>query len=136
MEKFDFLTKELVDSFSYTTITKNRKMYTEVNIQGRQYIKLGVAQALTIVGNLYVDAYGRKILMCGMSKQHPNDSKVDKNIAYEIAAERAMFDPDIVFYNVPEHITKFNFGKMMEWYVDGVDVEFVKTKGEKINNMF
>lgn len=134
MNKFNFLSKELIESFVYTTMTKNRLSYSNVIIDGRKYIKLGTLQAITIVGNLYEDIDGNKILMCGMSKQHPNDQKVDKEKAYEIAQYHAMFCPDVVIYNVPKYLTKFNFDKMMEWYVDGIDQEFIKTAAEKENN--
>lgn len=130
MKNFDFLTKELVDSFSYTTITKDREAYSDVVIDGRSYTKWGTLQAVTIVGNLYEDFRGNRILMCGVAKQHPCDTKVNKQIAYEAAQAHAMFNPDIVINNVPEYINKFNFGKMMEWYVDAMKLEFVKTNKE------
>ena len=39
MKKFDFLTKTLVDSFSYTTSTQNRETYAEERINGRKVLK-------------------------------------------------------------------------------------------------
>lgn len=130
MKKFDFLTKTLVDSFSYTTSTQDRETYAEEKINGRKYLKFGTLQAVTVVGNLYEDHLGNRILMCGVSKQHPNDNKCDKQLGYEYAAEHAMNNPDIIFNSVPKYINKFNFRKMMEWYVDGMDLEFIKTRQE------
>lgn len=130
MKNFDFLTKELVESLSYTTITKNRNAYTNVVIDGRTYTKYGTLQAVTIVGNLYKDAFDNKILMVGIAKQHPNDSKCNKQVAYEAAQAHALFNPDVIFNTVPDHLTLFNFSKMMEWYVDGMELEFIKTKQE------
>jgi len=130
MKKFDFLTKTLVNSFSYTTITKDRDAYSDVNIDGRQYTKYGTLQAVTVVGNLYEDHNGNRILMCGVSKQHPCDTKCDKQIAYEVATLRAMSNPDIVINTVPEYVNKFNFAQMVSWYVDAMKLDFIKTRQE------
>ena len=128
--QFDFLTKELVDSFSYTTITKNRNAYSDVNIDGRTYRKYGTLQAVTIVGNLYKDCFGNEIMTIGISRQNPCDSKCNKNIAYECAQMKALTDPDIVINNVPTYVTKFNFAQMMSWYVDMMNLEYLKTRQE------
>ena len=130
MKNFDFLTKELIDSFSYTTITKNRNAYTDVVIDGRQYTKYGTLQAVTIVGNLYEDHNGNRILTCGIAKQHPCDTKCDKHMAYEVAQARAWSNPDIVINTVPEYFNKFNFSQMMSWYVDAMKLDFIKTRKE------
>ena len=131
MKKFNFDTKELVETLSYTTATSNRQRFADCIINGRRYRKYGDVQALTLVGNLYKDHEGNKCLMVGMSKQHPNDNKCNKEIAYEEANKRSLENPDIIFYTVPERLTLFNFRKMMEWYIDGIDVQFIKTKEEK-----
>jgi len=130
MKNFDFLTKELIDSFSYTTVTKNREAYSDVIIDGRQYTKWGTLQAVTIVGNLYEDCFGNRILMCGVSKQHPCDTKCDKQLAYEVAQAHALFCPDLVVNSVPEYLNKFNFAQMMSWYVDAMKLDFTKTRKE------
>lgn len=134
MNKFDFLTKTIVDSFSYTTSTQNRDSYTTVNINGREYVKYGTLQAVTIIGNLYEDCYNNRILICGISKQHPYDTKVDKEMGYEIAMEKAMDDPDIVLYNVPEYMDNFSFRQMVAPYIDSMKLEFIKTRQEIIKN--
>lgn len=131
MKQFDFSTKELVETLSYTTVTKDRQACTDVTINGRQYTKYGTLQAVTVVGNLYKDFRGNKILIVGVSKQHPNDQKCNKQLAYEVAQAHALFNPDIVFNTVPEYLTLFNFSKMMEWFVDGMDLEFIRTSEEK-----
>ena len=130
MENFDFLTKELIDSFSYTTITKNRDAYTDVIIDGRQYTKYGTLQAVTIVGNLYEDHNGNRIIACGIAKQHPCDTKCNKQMAYEVAQAHALLNPDIIINTVPEYLNQFNFAQMMSWYVDGMKLDFVKTRKE------
>ena len=130
MKKFDFLTKELIDTFSYTTITKNRNVYSDVIINGRQYTKYGSLQAVTIVGNLYEDCYGNRIIVCGVAKQHPCDTKCEKQLAYEVAQAHALFCPDFVINTVPEYVNNFNFGNMMSWYVDAMDLDYMKTRKE------
>lgn len=132
---FDFSTKELVESLSYTTSTKDRQAEVEVVIDGRKYIKQGTLQAVTVVGNIYKDHKDNKIIMVGISKQHPDDLKCDKYIGYEEANLRALENPDIIIYNVPNYVTIFNFEMMMSWYVDMMDLKFVRTKKEIEKNM-
>lgn len=130
MKTFDFSTKTLIDSFTYTTITNNREAATEVVIDGRNYTKWGTLQAVTIVGNLYEDNDGNRIMLCGIARQHPNDTRCNKQVAYEVAQLRALSDPDLVINTVPKYINNFNFSRMMSWYVDGMNLEFIKTKEE------
>lgn len=130
MKKFDFTKKKLIDTFSYTDITDDRYSSTEVNIDGRKYLKFGTLQATTAIGLLWEDENKNRILHIGISKQHPCDSKCNKDEAYAAATERAMINPDIIINTVPKYISKYNFEKMLYWYVDGMDVEFIKTKGE------
>ena len=134
MKKFDFLTKTLVDSFSYTTSTQDRETYTEERINGRKVLKFGTLQAVTIVGNLYEDCYGNRILMCRVCKQHPCDSTCNKQLAYQTAQPQALFKPDIVINTVPKYMNNINFGKMVEWYVDGMALCFLKPTQEIINS--
>jgi len=130
MKKFDYLTKELVNSFSFTTITKNRESCAEVMINGRTYTKWGKLQAITMVGNVWRDTYGNTIMHVGIARQNPKDTIIDKQTSYEVAQNRSMNNPDIVINSVPEYLNEFNFGKMMMWYHDAMNLEFVKTKKE------
>ena len=132
MKKFDVNSKEFVDALSYTTITQDRDTCTWVRINGRKYLKYGTLQAVTFVGNIYKDVNGNKAMFVGMTKQHPCDSKCDKNLAYEEAQLKAITNPDFVFYTLPEHLNMFNFRRMMQWFMDGMDLKMVKTKDEII----
>jgi hypothetical protein len=134
MKQFDYSTKELVNSLSFTTTTKNRESYTEVVIDGRSYIKCGTLQAITMVGNIWRDNDGNTIMHVGISRQNPNDTKVNKQFGYEIAQLRALGSPDIIINSVPENINNFNFSQMMSWYYDAMKLEFIKTKQEIKNN--
>lgn len=132
MNKENFLSKELVNTFAYTTATQNREAYTDVCINGRKYIKLGTLQAVTIVGNLYKtnnNGNTEYILLAGMSKQHPCDSKVNKEVGYELANENANTNPFLIM-KVSKEFGKTAFRRMMHNYIDSMKLEFVKTSQE------
>lgn len=130
MKNFDYLTKELINTLSFTTMSQNREAYSDVYINGRNYAMFGTLQAITFVGLVYEDTFGNKVMHVGIAKQHPNDSKCDKKLAYENATLKAMNNPDIVFNTVPENVTMFNFRQMMSGFYDGMDVQFLRTKKE------
>lgn len=134
MKNFDFETKELVETLAYTTTTQNRRACTDVVIDGRKYTKHGTLQSVTIVGNIYKDAFDNKIIMVGVSRQHPNDLKCNKELSYEVAQAHALFNPDMIINYVPDNITIFNFQQMMSWYVDMMDLKFIRTS-EEIKNL-
>jgi len=131
MKKFNWKNKNLLKTFSYTTATENREVMTTVNYLGRDYFKCGTVQAVTFIGNLYEDDNHNKVLTVGISRQHPNDIKCIKEEGYEAATLKAMFEPDIIFNTVPKKITKFNFRQMCKWYIDGMDLEMIKTSQER-----
>jgi len=130
MKKFDYLTKELVNSFSFTTITKDREACADVMINGRTYTKWGKLQAVTMVGNVWRDTFGNTVMHVGIARQNPKDTLINKQISYEVAQDRSMNNPDIVINLVPEYLNEFNFGQMMSWYCDAMKLQFVKTKEE------
>ena len=130
-----FLFKELVNTFGYTTATQNRDVYTDVSINGRRYRKYGTLQAVTFVGNLYKvgcsgEGYWPKedgpiqtsknekyVLVVGMSKQHPYDTKVNKELGYEIAQSNSLDNPCMVI-EVQGKFTKRRFVDLVEYYLD------------------
>lgn len=143
---FDF--KELVNTFAYTTATQNRDVCTEVSINGRKYDKYGTLQAVAFVGNLYkvnikgdgywprekgpISNYDNKyVLIVGMSKQHPCDTKVNKELGYEIAAMNALEDP-IIILDIQGKFTYRRFKNIVENYLANMKLEFIKTKAEMI----
>ena len=131
MTKFNFNSKNLIKTFSFTSATQNRQQWIYYKHLGRSYAKYGTVQAVTFVGNLYEDDNHNRILMIGISRQHPNDHQCNKEIGYESAMMKAMTNPDIIMNTVPKFITKYNFNRMCEWYLDGMDLEFIKTSQEK-----
>lgn len=133
----DFLSKELVNTYAYTTATKDRDVCTYVSINGRNYAKFGTLQAVTFVGNLYkVDSYKKNskdfnkyVLMVGLSKQHPCDTKVNKQEGYEAASIRAIDDP-IIIMNVEGKFDKHRFNNIVKNYLSNMKLEFIKTRKE------
>ena len=144
-----FLFKELVNTFAYTTATQNRDVYTDVSINGRRYRKYGTLQAVTFVGNLYkVGCSGKGyypmedgpiqtsknekyVLVIGMSKQHPYDTKINKETGYELAHEKMLDDPCMII-EVQGKFNKRRFVDLIEYYIDTMKLEFIKTKAEII----
>lgn len=149
----NFLFKELVNTFDYTTASQNREVYTDVSINGRRYRKYGTLQAVAFVGNLYkvgVPSEGylnlekgehisikpiknreKYVLVIGMSKQHPYDTKINKEVGYELATEKMLTDPCIVI-EVQGKFTYRRFKNIVENYLNTMKLEFIKTKGEII----
>lgn len=128
--------KELVKTFSYSTLSQDRDAYAEVIIDGRTYLKYGQLQAVTIVGFMY-KIYNSELgtneyyVYCGMTKQHPCDTKITKEIGYEQASINAQMNP-FMEMKVDKAFGNITFSKMMEAYVDDMDLEFIKTKQEII----
>ena len=140
-----FLFKERINTFVYTTATQNREVYTDVSINGRHYRKYGTLQAVAFVGNLYkvgIPGEGylkddgpaqnrndKYVLVIGMSKQHPYDTKVNKETGFEIANENALTNP-IIMIEVQGKFNYRRFKNIVENYLSNMKLEFIKTKGE------
>ena len=137
MNKENLTCKKLVKTLSYTTLTQDREVYTEVLIDGRKYLKHGQLQAVSVVGFVY-KIFNDKTqcseywVQCGISKQHPCDTKITKEQGYEIAAENAMMNPFLVM-KVNKQFGNNTFRDIMRAYVGDMDLEFIKTK-EEIEN--
>lgn len=128
------LTKEFVNNFSYTTINTDRSGVKDVRIDGRQYCKFGIYQAVTLVGDLW-DIYdgdvkrNRRMLFVGVAKQHPRDLGVDKELSYEVAHLNSLENPVIVM-EVGPNFCGHDFRHLASLYVDTLDLQFVKTRKE------
>lgn len=131
----NILTKETLKTYSYTTSNGNREGSKLVRILGRDYVKFGTFQAVTLVGNLceVYDADVKRlktVLFVGVAKQHPSDIKIDKELAYETANINAMFDPAMII-EVGSEFTQYNFREFAKNYVDTLGLAFVKTAAER-----
>lgn len=131
----NILTKEILKTFSYTTANGNREGSMLVKMNGRDYIKFGTFQAVTLVGDLceVYDADVKRlktVLFVGVSRQHPRDIKIDKELAYEVAHLNALFNPQMII-EVGEYFTQYNFREFAKNYVDTLKLQFVKTVQEK-----
>ena len=128
------LTKDFVKNFSYTTINTDRSGVKDVRIDGRQYCKFGIYQAVTLVGDLW-DVYdgdvkrNRRMLFVGVAKQHPRDLGVNKELSYEVAHLNALENPTIVM-EVGPNFCGHDFRHLASMYVDTLNLQFVKTRDE------
>lgn len=135
----DFLRKECVKTFSFTTANKNRSQMTETVINGRKYLKMGDAQAVTVVGNMYKifnNETGKLEywLYAGMSKQNPVDRKNDKEIGYEEAQINALNNPFWTM-KVTKEFGERTFRYMMTSYINNLKLDYVLTNEEiKLHN--
>ena len=137
--KSDFLNKELVKTLSYTTASQNREAYSNEVINGRNYIKTGTLQAVTVVCNIY-KIYNSESNMTeywahmGLSKQHPTDIMVNKELGYEVANNNALNNPFCII-QVNKSFGEHTFRDMIRPYIDDMDLEYVKTTEEiKLNS--
>ena len=128
-ENKDFLSKELVNTFSYTTASQDRTVSTDVSINGRNYTKYGTLQAVTFVGNLYKINDYKNILVVGMARQHPCEHNINKEVGYENAYLNALNDP-IILIEVQGKFTKRRFVNIVENYISTMKLEFIKTRKE------
>ena len=128
------LTKELIETFSYTTMNHPREGEMLVRILGRDYYKFGTYQAVTLVGNLY-DVYdadvkhNKTVLFVGVSRQHPRDSFIDKETGYEEANLKALLEPQMII-EVGEKFGQSDFLNFAKSYIRTMKLKFVKTRAE------
>ena len=134
MTNIDFLTKELVHTFNFSTANFNREGVKPVCIDGRRYLKLGTYQALTYIGLLY-KAYDRQdkkmkyVLCIGRTRQHQNDLHVNKELAYEVAYQNALMSPiSVTVYDKRPDGNVFR--NLVHTNIENTTVKFVRTKQE------
>ena len=139
-KRMNILTKEIIKTYSYTTSNGDREGQKLVRILGRDYVKFGTYQAVTLVGDL-CEVYdadvkrSKTVLFVGVAKQHPTDIKIDKELAYETAHMNAMFNPAMII-EVGEEFTQYNFREFAKNYIDTLKLSFVKTQAEREDDEF
>ena len=132
--RYDFLTKNLVRTFDWNDLNQNRSIFGEVCINGRKYLKTGVATATTVVGNLYL-VYDRSVkhnkyvLLVGIARQHPNDLHIKRNEGIEIANLKSL-DTPVMQIEFDHEVTWDEFEELAEWYVEHQTPRFLKTSEE------
>lgn len=138
MERFDFLRKELVRTFSYSTINDDRSGCIDFEKDGRKYTKYGTWQAITYIGLLYkvFDKQAKMykyIYHVGVTKQHPCDIQVNKQLAYETAYMNALTEPAITFvWDQKPTLRECMYLIMCHLY--NIKLRFIKTSAEIINS--
>lgn len=129
----DFLHKELVRKFHYTTSNEDRSCEKEVIINGRPYTKYGVACAVNAIALEYkVPVQGVKqfkyVINVGIARQHPADV-LDQSIGTEVAMENALANPvmTITYDKRPDDESVY---LMMGAYISQIPEKMVKTTQE------
>jgi hypothetical protein len=131
----DYNTKELIRTYHYNTAKEDRYYVKREVINGRTYDKYGVATVISMVVDLWkvydpsVKLY-KFVYVGGVSRQHPNDSQIDLEVGYELAHENAFVNPVFKMeFNAP--IETNLVVTMMENYICGLPIEFIRTREEK-----
>ena len=133
MKTIKFDEKEFVESFVCSTINDFRESSKRVMLDGRWYIKEGTEQAITLVGNIFKVKecdVEKTMLYIGMSKQHPCDSKCDKEIAIEQAQIKAFDDPIMIYEVQRGQSPKYMFYDFANMILGTLDLEFIRTSKE------
>lgn len=134
----DFLFKELVGVYEYSNIHEDRDSVKEECINGRHYMKFGTATATTVVALQY-KVYNPSveqseyITLMGVARQNPGDVAIDEQFGYEIATENAMINP-VLTVKYDHKCNEDAIDLLMRNYVDGLRVQFVKTRQELEND--
>lgn len=130
----DYSNKEFVRSFTYSNLRKDRRISKQEVILGRTTTKYGTACATTMVTDLWkvwdpsVEQF-KYVYLTGMARQHPQDITVKYADGIEIAHENAMINPVMTMvYDKPISFEQVEY--MMEIYVSGLPVQFVRTRQE------
>ena len=136
--KYDFLTKTLVRSFDWNDMKEDRSMYEQVCINGRDYIKMGVATSTTVVGNLYLVEdqsvkQNKYVLLVGIARQHPCELNVRRSEGVEIANIKALNSP-VMQIEFDHEVTWDEFKELADWYVAWQTPKMLKTNEELKQN--
>jgi len=136
MKKFDYLHKEEVKSFLYTTASEDRQGSKFVCINGRWYEKYGTYQAVTFAGKVYrllneETGIHEYVLHIGLSKQHPDEGHINKQVGVELAVENCLMDPFAIITLEKNTITFSDFMDIVLVYLSNMDLKFIRTKEEK-----
>ena len=134
----DYSTKTIEKVYSYSNVNDETRRGSQLQlINGRRYLKFGLYQTVTLVGVLYkvydpsVKLF-KHVLHVGVSKQHPSDIVVSKQLGMEIAHENALINP-VCIMEVGSNWHRYHFVEFAKLYIDGLDLQFVKTS-EELNN--
>ena len=136
--RYDFLTKTLVRSFDWNDMKEDRSMYEQVCINGRDYIKMGVATSTTVVGNLYLVEdrsvkQNKYVLLVGIARQHPKELNVKRSEGVDFANHKALNSP-VMQIEFDHEVTWDEFKELADWYVAWQTPKMLKTNEELKQN--
>jgi hypothetical protein len=140
----DYTNKEFVRSFTISNFKDDREISKEQVVNGRIYLAIGKKCATTVVIDLWkvfdpsVKSY-KYVYLGGVAHQHPNDYAVKYQEGVEIAHERAMVEPSIVF-ETKEHMDFTRVEAIGRIYIASVPEQLLRTpqevKLEKLNTKY
>ena len=135
MNNLDFLNKEELDTFVWSSANTNRYSCKDATYLGRYYTKWGDEQIVTFFGIKYavknmLTNKTENVVLIGMSKQHPEDIHHDKKVAMENARINALIDPFMTMKNVPDDFAKQNFIEMIKAFHSSMDLDLIMTAEE------
>lgn len=135
MNNLDFLNKEELDTFVWSSADLNRYSCRDTMYLGRYYTKWGDEQIVTFFGIKYavkntLTNRTEYVIMVGMSKQHPEDIHHNKKAAIENARINALIDPFLVMRNAPKDFVKTHFVEMMRPIHATMDLDLIMTADE------
>ena len=136
--RYDFLTKTLVRSFDWNDMKEDRSICEQVCINGRDYIKMGVATSTTVVGNLYLVEdqsvkQNKYVLLVGIARQHPCELNAKRSEGIEIANLKALNSP-VMQIEFDREFKWDEFEELANWYVAWQTPKMLKTNEELKQN--
>lgn len=112
----DFLTKELVCSYSYSNSRLDRNFTKQIELNGRQYVKCCQDTFTVLMGQLYRLNDSSYLLLVGKCRQEPFDLDPDIKEIEEMSSFNS-FDHPVIMVEFDHEITNDEFYELAEWYI-------------------
>ncbi len=125
----DFLTKELVCSYSYSNSRLDRDFTKQIELNGRQYVKYCQDTFTVLTGQLYRLNDSSYLLLVGKCRQKPSDINPDTNEIEEMSSFNS-FDHPVIMVEIDHEITNDEFSELAEWYIDNQKRSEIYTQQE------
>ena len=139
MKQKDYLYKDLVGEYMFTTIGKESYKIKTIEVNGREYEATCKCQSLTAIAQIYKiwDSDEKKYvhkLFVGVVKQHPRERCV-KKIAIEQAKIKVLTNPDMVV-DWDKTNTFRMLADFVEHYMATIPVKPLQTSKEILDSEF
>lgn len=125
MDKFYLSGKTLVDTYIFSNIGGDRRAKVQP-MTWTDYEPGILYQSITIVGNIYEDCDGKRMVMIGINKEDPECEDEDIDASIEKAMLNAIDDPIMVIYlHQGDNFTyDQQFAKLVKLYLSSTELEF------------